>query len=80
MPPSHPTRGTPIFYDHGTNGYTHAGQMIGAGLGPQGDTQFAAADCFTGRGSFGLYLERTVRNERWFYDEVVPAGGTRTVV
>ena len=77
MPPDHPTRPTPVFYTHGTNGYTHGGQMIGAGLGPQGDTQFAALDCFTGLGSFGFYLERVVRNERWFYDVVVPAGGNR---
>jgi hypothetical protein len=77
MPPAHPTRGTPIFYTHGSNGYTNAGQMIGAGLGPQGDTQFAAADCFTGLGSFGLYLERIVRNERWFYDQVAATGASR---
>jgi len=77
MPPNHPTRGVPIFYTHGTerHGYTQAGQMIGAGLGPQGDTQFLAVDWLAGPGSLGLYLERTARNERYFYDVVVPASG-----
>lgn len=68
MPPDNPTRPTPIFYDHAVNGYTNRGQMIGAGLGPQGDTQFVAVDWYTGAGRLGAFVERIVRNERFFYD------------
>ena len=68
MPPNNPTRPTPTFYDHAVNGYTNRGQMIGAGLGPQGDTQLAAVDWYVGAGRLGAFVERIVRNERWFYD------------
>jgi hypothetical protein len=68
MPPNNPTRPTPVFYDHAVNGYTNRGQMIGAGLGPQGDTQLAAVDWYTGAGRLGVFVERVVRNERYFYD------------
>jgi len=65
---------TPIFYTHGTDrhGYTHAGQMLGAGLGPQGDSQFLGLDWFTGAGRLGLFVERTQRHERYWAEEVFP--------
>jgi hypothetical protein len=69
MPPANPTRFTPLFYTHlDREGYTHAGQMLGAGLGPQGDTQFVAVDWYRGAGRFGAFVERVVRSERYFYD------------
>jgi hypothetical protein len=70
IPQSNPTRDTPIFYTHlkERHGYTNAGQMLGAGLGPQGDTQLAAVDWYAGPGRVGGFVERVVRNERWFYD------------
>jgi hypothetical protein len=74
LPAQNPTRPTPIFYTHFAErqGYTQRGQMLGAGLGPQGDTQFLAVDWLRGPGTLGLFVERVQRNERWFYDEVVP--------
>ncbi len=70
MPVVNPTRGIPIFYTHSPefHGYTNGGQMIGAGLGPQGDTQLIAIDWYAGRGRVGTFVERVVRNERFFYD------------
>jgi hypothetical protein len=70
MRPNNPTRPTPTFYTHTAErqGYTQAGQMLGAGLGPQGDTQLAAVDWYTGAGRLGVFVERVVRNERYFYD------------
>lgn len=75
MPPNHPTRATPIFYTHGVErqGYTERGQMLGAGIGPQADTQLVAADWLLTRGRVGLWVERLVRNERFFYDVYVPS-------
>jgi len=72
MPPNNPTRPIPVFYTHNieAQGYTQAGQMIGAGLGPQGDTQFLGLDWISGPGSLGITLERTARNELYFYDVV----------
>jgi len=65
----------PVFYTHGTDlhGYTSGGQMIGAGLGPQGDTQFLAVDHLRGPLRLGGFAERTIRNERWYYDVIGPA-------
>jgi hypothetical protein len=70
MPSSNPTRPTPIFYTHSsaTQGYTQGGQMLGAGLGPQGDTQLVAVDWYRGAGRVGAFVERIVRNERFFYE------------
>jgi len=32
-------------------------------------------DAFRGPRSLGIYIERTVRHERWFYDQVVATKG-----
>jgi hypothetical protein len=66
---------TPIFYTHGTDhhGYTNGGQMIGAGLGPQGDTQFLGLDWYLRAGRIGFFVERTLRHERFWNDAVFPA-------
>jgi len=73
--PHEPSGHVATFYTHGTDrhGYTHGGQMIGAGLGPQGDSHFFALDWFAGAGRAGLYLERLQRHERYYYDVVAPA-------
>jgi len=75
MPGQNPTRATPEFYTHHAvrQGYTNRGQMIGAGIGPQADSQFLAVDVEVGSGRVGGTLERVLRNERYFYDQVVPA-------
>ncbi len=66
--------GAPIFYTHSfdRHGYTHGGQMLGAGLGPQGDSQFLGLDWYRGAGRAGLFVERTVRHERHWGDAVFP--------
>jgi hypothetical protein len=72
-PTNNPPRSVPIFYTHGseTQGYTNDGQMLGAGIGPQADSQYLAADLFLQRGGrLGGYLERVLRNDRYFYDVI----------
>ena len=44
--------------------------MLGAGIGPQADSQFLAVDLFHAHGRAGLWVERILRNDRWFYDQV----------
>jgi hypothetical protein len=72
VPTNNPPRGVPIFYTHyaETEGYTNRGQMLGAGIGPQGDSQWLAVDYFAGPGWLGGWLERVQRNGRWYYDQV----------
>jgi hypothetical protein len=72
-PTNNPTRGVPIFYTHLSaepEGYTNDGQMIGAGIGPQADSQYLALDLFSAGGRAGVWFERVLRNDRYFYDQV----------
>jgi hypothetical protein len=48
--------------------------MLGAGIGPQGDSQWMALDLFTGPAWVGGWLERVQRNGRWYYDQVHELG------
>ena len=65
-------RGTPIFYTHSPEiqGYTVGGQMLGAGIGPQANTQFLALDYFHERGRIGAWFERVLRNGSYFWRNV----------
>jgi hypothetical protein len=76
-PTNNPPRGVPIFYTHWNEiqGYTNRGQMLGAGIGPQGDSQWLAVDHFAGPAWIGGWLERVERNDRWYYDQVHVIGG-----
>ena len=69
-PTNNPPRGVPIFYTHGDErqGYTQRGQMLGAGIGPQADSQFLAVDVFRGANRAGVWFERVLRNDRYYYD------------
>lgn len=73
-PTNNPPRGVPIFYTHGSwgepQGYTNDGQMLGAGIGPAADSQFVAVDWFHSRGRAGVWFERVLRNDRYFYDNI----------
>ena len=71
-PTNNPTRPVPIFYSHydELQGYTNDGQMIGAGVGPQVDSQYFAADLFQEQQRIGIFIERVGRNDRYFYDQV----------
>jgi hypothetical protein len=76
-PTNNPPRPVPIFYTHYlvTQGYTNGGQMLGAGIGPQGDAQWLALDLFTGPATVGGWLERVQRNGRWYYDQAHVSSG-----
>jgi Capsule assembly protein Wzi len=67
-----PLRPVPIFYTHfdELQGYTNGGQSLGAGIGPQSDSEFAAIDVFYGRGRVGIWAERVLRNDRYFNDVI----------
>lgn len=60
------------YYTHGDilQGYTHRGQLLGAGIGPGADSQYLGADLFTARGRIGVYAERIRRNEGVYYRRV----------
>jgi len=71
-PTNNPTRPVPIFYAHSDeiHGYTQRGQMIGAGIGPQADSEFLAVDYFHRGGRTGVWIERILHDDRYFYDNV----------
>jgi hypothetical protein len=72
-PTNNPPRPVPIFFTHWNEiqGYTNRGQMLGAGVGPQADSQWLAVDYFSGPATLGGWLERVERNGRWFYDQAI---------
>jgi len=57
------------FYTHNIirQGYTHSGRMLGANIGPGANVQFAQATWFDGINSIGLFLERRVHNNDFYY-------------
>jgi hypothetical protein len=73
-PPLHRDwRPDPIFYTHyyETAGHTNDGQMLGAGIGPSSESQTLTVDVLDPRGgSFGGFVERVLRNERWYDDHL----------
>jgi len=50
------------------NGYTHYGQMMGAGIGPGGNSQTIGLEWGTGFDKFGGSFERVVHNNDFYYD------------
>jgi hypothetical protein len=63
-------RATPTYYAHSivTQGYTHKGQIIGAGIGPGGNSQHLGADLYATWGKAGVYLEREVHDNDAYYE------------
>jgi hypothetical protein len=61
-------RPTPTFYAHHIvkQGYTHRGEVIGAAIGPGGNSQHIGADMYAPWGLVGAYLERNVRDNDAF--------------
>ena len=55
-------RPTPTYYVHDVvrQGYTHRGQVIGAGIGPGSNSQFLGSDVFTKWGRVGGFFQRHV--------------------
>ena len=56
-------RGTSVFYTHGPQGHTQLGQLLGASIGPGGESQILGVDVLGPSGLFGAYLERVRRDE-----------------
>lgn len=48
-------------------GYTHKGQIIGAGIGPGSNSQYVGVDLFTTWGRAGWYAQRVVYDNDLFY-------------
>ncbi len=66
-------RGLPVYYTHGNDlGYTNGGQLLGAWIGPGGDSQTLAVDVFHRGGRIGGYLERVGRNEAYYWEVIDP--------
>ena len=62
-------RANPTYYAHHivTQGYTQEGQVIGAGIGPGGDSQYVGADLYARWGRAGVYAERQVHDNDAYY-------------
>lgn len=62
-------RPRPTYYEHFlvTQGYTHKGQVIGAGIGPGGAAQSLAVDWFSAGGMATVFVERRVRDNDAFW-------------
>jgi hypothetical protein len=57
------------FYTNGSvrQGYTHRGQLLGAGIGPGSDMQIIGADWLAAWGRSGLFLQRTRFDDDAYY-------------
>lgn len=62
-------RSSPTWYvsDIVNHGYTHQGQVLGAGIGPGSNLQSADFSWFRGIKHIGLQLERLVHNNDFYY-------------
>jgi hypothetical protein len=63
-------RETPPYYTHHIvrQGYTHRGQVLGAGIGTGSNSQVLALDVFTGWGRVGGFLRRQVHDNDAYYE------------
>lgn len=60
------------FYNHGivSQGYTHEGQLLGAGIGPGADAQYLGLDYYDEWGRVGLFLRRINKDAEYVYAEI----------
>jgi len=67
--PTFQVRGRGSYYAHHivTQGYTQKGQVIGAAVGPGGDSQHLGFDMYSQSGRMGVYLERQVHDNDAYY-------------
>lgn len=54
------------------HGYTHKGQVIGAGIGPGGSSQIIGLQWGSGLSKYGGTIERVVHNNDFYYDAFTP--------
>lgn len=71
-------RASPVYYTHHivTQGYTHRGQIIGAGIGPGGVQQHLGADLYAPWGRLGMMLRRRVHDNDAFYEWAEETGSS----
>lgn len=57
-------RPSPVYYAHHivTQGYTHRGQVLGAGVGPGGNSQILSGDLYVDWGRVGAFVQREVHD------------------
>lgn len=69
-------RASPVYYAHHivTQGYTHRGQVIGAGVGPGGIHQHIGADLYAPWGRAGVLFQRRVADNDAYYEWAVANG------
>jgi len=62
-------RDYPTWYmhPHVHHGYTHRGQILGAGIGPGSNAQYLGLDYLRGTTRIGAYVERTIYNNDLYY-------------
>lgn len=59
----------PAWYQHHhvRHGYTHRGQVLGAGIGPGSNAQFIGVEYLHRRNRIGLFAERVIHNNDLYY-------------
>jgi len=67
-------RPNPVYYVHYRvpQGYTQRGQLLGAGIGPSGSSQFFGVDRYSPAGRIGVYAERVRYDNDAYYDRFGP--------
>lgn len=67
-------RPNPVYYTHYIvqQGYTHRGQLIGAGIGPSASSQYLGVDRYSPAGRLGLYAERVRYDNDAYYERFGP--------
>jgi hypothetical protein len=76
--PTFQVRGKGSYYAHHivTQGYTQKGQIIGAGIGPGGNSQHLGLDLYGMSGRAGIYVERQVHDNDAYYTWAAANGET----
>lgn len=61
-------RPEPFWYNHArpNHGYTHSGEVVGAGIGTSGNSQLLSIHWISCLNKLGFYFERYLHNEDWF--------------
>jgi hypothetical protein len=59
------------------HGYTNRGQVMGAGIGPGSNSQMFGVNWIKGIKKIGVYFERVVRNNDFYYEAFTPSQNPR---
>lgn len=67
--PTFQVRANPVYYAHHIvfQGYTHRGEVLGAGIGPGGIQQFLGVELYDRRGKVGAVVQRRVHDNDAYY-------------